>query len=208
MLKKKIKIRKMEFIYDSNNNNNNNNTNLENNDYNNNSLYDVNKIKKLGFIIELISFTKQSIRGAYLPIYRISSQKNIYSILKKNNAIKELLENYINNCWSSFNKKTDEYVIKKFETMKKYSNMSHDYCLFDFIWGITKTVNERLLIKINNDCLLNCDIFKEFLDKNLDNILSKEIDNINLFDFECNENCRNILFDESVLFTNTKNILS
>ncbi len=175
-------------------------------EYNNNTT-DINKIKKIGFIIEIISFIKQSIRGAYLPIYRIQIFKveNIYLELKKNNSIKELLENYINNSWYSFNKNTDEYIVRKFMLMKKLSNMRHDYCLFDFIWGLTKTVNERLLIKINKDCLLNCEIFKEFLDKNLDIILSKEIDNMNIFDFECNENCRNILFNENVLFIETKN---
>ena len=177
-------------------------------------IHEMENISKIRFVIELLSFLKQSIRGAYLPVYSMFDKKDaekksknideIFSTLKKNTLVFELLENYINTCWFSYIKKTDEFVEKKFDLMLNFSKMKHIYCLFDLIWFFTKIINEKLLIKINKESLLSFNIFKEFLNKNLDHLMSEEIENLNMFDFTCEEKCKILTFEENISFTDSK----
>ncbi len=182
-----------------------------------NSIVDEEKIKKLGFITHLISFVKQSIKGAYLAVYKLltdSKQKdhsnfiiNINDILdnfKMNTLVMEVMINYINQNWVSYHKKSDKYIIEKFELMVQFSEMKHIYCLFDFIWDFSQLINTKLAIKIDKQNLNYLENFNFFLDNYLDHILSKEIENLVEFNFSCSNICYTRDYIENVNFVQIK----
>jgi len=179
-----------------------------------NSIVDQEKINKLGFIIQLISFVKQGIKGAYVPVYNLlakfENEKNsekkiknfgeVLKVFKNNSLIMEVLTNYINESWVSFNKKSDNYIIEKFKIMLEFSKIKHIYCLFDFIWNFIQIINSKMAKYIDFQNIKNFNIFTNFLDIKLDNLLSEEIENLIEFDFACNDMCEYKEFEENVKF--------
>ncbi len=175
------------------------------------------KVQKLGFVVQLTSFLKQTIRGAYIPVYKLIAKFNeeesqrqiknineVFNVLKKNSLIKEVLVNYMNENWVSFHKKTDEYIMEKFSLMLSFSKINHIYCLFDFIWDFVQIINTKIAIKIDKPNLINSEAFRDFLDKTLDALLSEEIENLVQFDFACKDICEYKEYNENESFIKVK----
>lgn len=191
-----------------------------------NSIVNEDKVEKLGFIIQLIAFTKQCIKGAYMPAYKIfgefvegkdakklscSSNKmvntnEIFDMIKKNSLIMEIMINYMNQNWLGYNKQTDNYIREKFGLMQEFSKLKHIYCLFEFVWEFIQLINTKISIKIEKQNLTTLENLKDFFDKSLDLLLSEQIEPLLEYEFTCSDKCIIRDFDENDPFIKIKKL--
>jgi hypothetical protein len=63
----------------------------------------------------------------------ITSKHEMINIIENYDKIIDIFKEYINNCWSSYHKKTDKKIIKSIDKLLKYKIITDVSCLFSLI---------------------------------------------------------------------------
>lgn len=173
------------------------------------------QIQAVCFCTHFMAFSKQSVKGSVMAIYRVYSDESTFTKMSKE-KVKELLINghfvfqnniqYLNSCWISFHKKNDEYISNKFGLMMKFGNYKHPSCIFTHIWNFSQNLLYYILSRIDFEILKDVEFFSECIDSMLDAILSSHADDIINRKYFCNEECDVYQYKEKEDFIKIKKI--
>ncbi len=146
-------------------------------------------INKLIFTTHLLAFVKQSIKGSIMAIYKhyYPDIKTVIDIIRDGNLVLENNIKYINNSWTSYHEKSDNYVIEKINFIIKHGDFIHESCLFNFLFSFTKTVLFYVLARIDNNELKDEEFLNISIDNIMDAILSFHVDNLMQSKSSCND---------------------
>ncbi len=96
---------------------------------------------------KLKQFEVQYVSGLYMALYRIGELKQIENKTLRNFMSAE----YLNYCYHSFHKKTDEYVVNSLDKILKCGAIKNSICLFHWIFQI----GESIMTSLDNKSLAN-----------------------------------------------------
>jgi hypothetical protein len=102
----------------------------------------------------------------------------------------------MNKNWENYNKLSDRYIVDKFESLKKFGRFVHNSCIFLFVWDIIQNIINIIIEKVERKHFDTIDNLRVNLNEMVDNQLSKIIDDLIIDDFNCENECVSIPFEE------------
>jgi len=157
------------------------------------------------FIAHFVTFVSQGITGVLFPFYKditdngtfkLNSKAECLDKLHDFNIVPLLLIDYINECWTKYNKDYNDknnnnydydYVIVKLDKIKTAGNIKHNYCLFDLLWNFSFKVLVLVLARIDQSMMKDFETFKISINNMLDIVLEFSKKDLNNYEENCYE---------------------
>jgi hypothetical protein len=168
---------------------------------------------KIAFCTHLVGFTRQAIIGIIISSFRHISKEGTFkytnldeslTLIRNGTFIFENIINYINTNWTSFNEKSDSYVVEKFNMLMKFGHFRHNSCIFFFVWDFIESVLVYTLGRIGKEDIFSVEILRDSLERILDVKLANVVEEILFEDFSCNNNCESIEYDADICLIDSK----
>ena len=104
----------------------------------------------------LYDFCNQTVCGIYMA--KLRTKYELIPCLEMGKSGSALLKFYINDCWASYHKRSNEYVISQFDQMKSLSIIEHTSCIFGWITDECMEILERMKNTYQKNPLYNKNI--------------------------------------------------
>lgn len=115
------------------------------------------------FYTQLHAFCAQAVVGAYMAVYRTSPDDatcphKMQALINNPSAILPLLKKYLNDCWASYHKKDDPFIVESIDAILNLGLMTHPSCVFNWIMLTCLEMIKYLIVYSHQYPILHTDL--------------------------------------------------